>query len=224
MKRIVALLLLIFLLAGCGAVAEEIPLTPIDPAPSMGDTTNPTDGGEETTPLPVHVHEFSEPTCTEAKTCVCGETEGEAKGHSWNDATCTVPKTCGVCGETEGESNGHNWQDATCAAPKTCKDCGLTEGNTAEHNWQNATCTKPKTCQDCGKAEGVMAEHVYQNGKCTACGALDPEPPTGEMVWIPNSGKKYHASASCSGMKNPTEVTKEEAIQRNFTPCKKCYK
>ncbi len=43
------------------------------------------------------------------------------------------------------------------------------------------------------------------------------------MVWIPNSGSKYHSSSSCSNMKNPTEVTREEAIRRGFEPCKKCY-
>ena len=44
-----------------------------------------------------------------------------------------------------------------------------------------------------------------------------------EMVWIPKSGKKYHSHAGCSGMKNPEEVTKEEAENRGYTPCKKCW-
>lgn len=43
------------------------------------------------------------------------------------------------------------------------------------------------------------------------------------LVWIPNSGSKYHARSSCSNMKNPSQVTKEEAVQRGFEPCKKCY-
>lgn len=46
---------------------------------------------------------------------------------------------------------------------------------------------------------------------------------TENMVWIPQSGKKYHINASCSGMKNPTQITKEEAESRGFTHCKKCY-
>ncbi len=44
-----------------------------------------------------------------------------------------------------------------------------------------------------------------------------------KMVWIPQSGKKYHSNSACSGMKNPTEVTVEKAVNLGFTPCKKCY-
>lgn len=47
---------------------------------------------------------------------------------------------------------------------------------------------------------------------------------SGIMVWIPQSGSKYHSKSSCSNMKNPTQVTKEEAEQRGYEPCKKCYK
>ena len=45
-----------------------------------------------------------------------------------------------------------------------------------------------------------------------------------EMVWIPNTGQRYHSNKKCSGMKNPTYVTLEEAIQQGFTPCKNCYR
>ncbi len=44
-----------------------------------------------------------------------------------------------------------------------------------------------------------------------------------EMVWIPNSGTKYHNDSSCSNMNSPREVPREEAEQMGYTPCKKCY-
>ena len=44
-----------------------------------------------------------------------------------------------------------------------------------------------------------------------------------EMVWIPSSGSKYHNDASCSGMDNPRQVKKEEAVSMGYEPCKKCY-
>ncbi|MBQ7767593.1 MAG: MBL fold metallo-hydrolase [Oscillospiraceae bacterium] len=47
--------------------------------------------------------------------------------------------------------------------------------------------------------------------------------PVGDMVWIPKTGKKYHSSSSCSNMKNPSKVTRSQAIQMGYDPCKKCY-
>lgn len=45
-----------------------------------------------------------------------------------------------------------------------------------------------------------------------------------ETVWIPtHGGTKYHRRSTCSGMEDPEETTKEDAIQRGFEPCQKCY-
>ncbi len=55
-----------------------------------------------------------------------------------------------------------------------------------------------------------------------------PTPPadtTGTKVWIPtNGGKKYHSKSSCSGMVDPCEVTKDDAISLGFDACGRCYK
>ncbi len=45
----------------------------------------------------------------------------------------------------------------------------------------------------------------------------------GGSVWIPVSGKKYHTHSGCSGMKNPSEVSLEEAEALDFTPCSRCW-
>lgn len=46
---------------------------------------------------------------------------------------------------------------------------------------------------------------------------------SGGMVWIPNSGSKYHSHSGCSNMKNPRQVTKQDAINQGFDACKKCW-
>ena len=43
------------------------------------------------------------------------------------------------------------------------------------------------------------------------------------MVWIPQSGSKYHSDPSCSNMRDPTQVTLEQAEAWDYGPCKKCY-
>lgn len=62
--------------------------------------------------------------------------------HSWNEATCTSPKTCSICGATKGGvSSVHNWNAATCTSPKTCSICGATEGGVSSvHNYVNNKC------------------------------------------------------------------------------------
>lgn len=43
------------------------------------------------------------------------------------------------------------------------------------------------------------------------------------MVWIPKTGSKYHSRSGCSNMKNPSQVTKQEAERQGYDPCKKCW-
>ena len=51
----------------------------------------------------------------------------------------------------------------------------------------------------------------------------DNQVASGDMVWIPNSGSKYHSRSGCSNMKNPRQVTKQEAENEGYEPCKKCW-
>lgn len=44
-----------------------------------------------------------------------------------------------------------------------------------------------------------------------------------EMVWIPNTGARYHSRSSCSNMNNPRQVTRSEAEAMGYTPCKRCH-
>lgn len=49
------------------------------------------------------------------------------------------------------------------------------------------------------------------------------EPEKTTMVWIPQSGSKYHSRSGCSNMKNPQQVTEEDAQNMGYEPCKRCY-
>lgn len=44
----------------------------------------------------------------------------------------------------------------------------------------------------------------------------------GQTVYKSKTGSKYHYSPTCSNMKNPTEITLEEAENLGLEPCKKC--
>ena len=51
----------------------------------------------------------------------------------------------------------------------------------------------------------------------------EPTEPETEMVWIPKSGTKYHTKPNCSNMKDPKQVTQEEAERQGYEPCKRCH-
>ena len=42
------------------------------------------------------------------------------------------------------------------------------------------------------------------------------------LVWIPNSGSKYHKNSTCSGMSSPSQVGLSVAKQLGYSPCKRC--
>ena len=132
----------------------------------------------------------TDPTCTDqgytTYTCACGDSYKEhyvdAKGHSWNDATCVMPKICSVCGETDGMALGHNWSSASCTEPKCCKICGVTDGAALGHHWIEASCTAAKTCTICSVSEGEALGHRWQDATCsepmicTVCMATEGSP------------------------------------------------
>ena len=92
------------------------------------------------------------------------------------------------------------------------------------HSWKAATCEEPKTCTGCGETSGSAEGHNYSGGICIMCGISDLNYVSETMVWIPTKGgKKYHTREDCSNMIDPNYVTKEEAEELGFTPCKRCH-
>lgn len=47
--------------------------------------------------------------------------------------------------------------------------------------------------------------------------------PQEQMVWISQSGGRYHRDADCSGMNYPTQVALTEAQSRGLTACERCW-
>lgn len=109
-------------------------------------------------------HKWQEATCTMPKTCsVCDAAEGTMLSHQWEAATCSTPKTCTICGTTEGTPQAHQWEAATCTIPKTCSLCGITDGSAPSHQWIAATCTAPEMCAVCSATNGVSLGHRWSS-------------------------------------------------------------
>jgi len=89
------------------------------PDSQIEDTSKPEGTSSDKTPESTHKHSFSAATCTEAAKCSCGESQGKALGHKWQNATCKAAKTCKVCGVTEGNKGDHTYSNGVCTV------CGL---------------------------------------------------------------------------------------------------
>ena len=112
-----------------------------------------------------HYVNNNDQTCTKdgtatAKCDRCSVTDtvtvkGSAKGHKWQEATCTTPKKCLNCGEVSGKALGHKY-DNTCDTD--CNRCGNVR--TITHTFGEWVVTKKPTLFDDGE----------QTRTCRVCG------------------------------------------------------
>lgn len=96
--------------------------------------------------------------------------------------------SCEKCGEKTEiiPATGHSWQNATCTTPKTCNNCNLTEGSALGHSYtskvtKEATCTQQGievfTCAICNDSytQDIEAKgHAYKQQStgediCSVC-------------------------------------------------------
>lgn len=76
-----------------------------------------------------------------------------------------------------------------------------------------------------GSAKGSLSKSVSsKTANSSVKTTYNTADKAGNMVWIPQSGSKYHKNAGCSKMKSPTKVTRAKAESMGYTPCKRCYK
>ena len=125
-------------------------------------------------------HNYADATCTAPKTCKsCGATEGKALGHTWVIETGAAQKHCSVCGTVapnDSAEHQHTWQDATCDLPKTCVSCGQATGKALDHEWEFAICESLQRCSRCQGFGGSYVSHQWNSGsQCTVCYARQCE-------------------------------------------------
>ncbi len=167
-------------------------------------TSNPTDTSTETPSDETHDHTHEH---TDENECT----------HNWVDATCTKPKTCSLCGETEGEAKGHTGGTATCLAKAVCEACKEEYGEVTAHNYdQNAWgYTSPDgharlcTTTGCQAHETIVAHkpNVPATEKdpsvCTECEyviapALGHITHTAKPEWKKDDSGHWHDCVGCS--------------------------
>ena len=98
-----------------------------------------------------------------------------------------------------------------------CTACGITAG---EHIDVPTTVRQVATAAATAVAATPVSAPVSTP---STTNNVVPASSSGVMVWIPNTGRRYHSRSSCSGMIDPSYVTIEQAQALGFTPCARCY-
>ena len=161
-------------------------------------------------------------------TCdLCGETKTEAvdpNGHSWKDATCTDPETCSVCGATQGEALGHSWNEGEITTAPDCENEGVktyTCDLCGETKTEAVAATGHTEVADEAVAPGCESTGLTAGSHCDVCGtvivAQEVIPATGhawndgEITTAPGcetEGVKTYTCGTCG-------ETKTEAVAPN---------
>ena len=80
---------------------------------------------------------------------------------------------------------------------------------------------------DYNGTEAYVASDYLSDTQPTAAPAATQAPSSSDqqetMVWVSDSGKKYHSKSSCSNMSNPHQISLSDAQAQGYTPCKKCH-
>ncbi len=144
-------------------------------------------------------------------------------GHDWQDATCTVPRTCSICGETDGEALGHDWIEATCTEPKICSRCKETDGEPLGHQFDEWEIVVEATCSeeglkkaDCLRCSQTIEEVIEKSPHTPGDWKI-----TREAVKASETGEKERVCTVCGEVVETQTyvITKEEEKKRFIEGC-----
>lgn len=115
-------------------------------------------------------------------------------------------------------------REAEELAEKEAEEQAEQERIAQEQAEQEAQAQAEQEAAEQAAAEQAAAEQATQEqAQQEEQASQKQQQPQEQMVWIPQSGSKYHSNPSCSGMNNPTQVTISKAQSMGYEPCKKCY-
>lgn len=142
--------------------------------------------------------------------------------YSYDDGTYAVNSWQWIDGNGDGVSECYYFdENGYCVLNSTTPDGQTVDANGAlivDGKIQTRTETETSANNNTTKTKNTAPQPTQSSSKTT-----DTSKNKENMVWVSQTGKKYHSKSSCSNMKNPSHMTESEAIGLGRTPCSKCY-
>ena len=181
--------------------------------------------------IPANGHEFTTmaltndyikkpATCTTKAeyyySCHCGVkgTEsfeyGEANGHQYADATCTVAQTCNACGAALGTANGHT--PVFVGSEQVHQECEVCHVVLSSSHAYTTSVEIPATCLDKGTTKYTCEcgySYTFQN--------IEKNPDNHAGSVVNGNSESVHSKYSCCGVKVSGEHDYTESVHSPAT-------
>ena len=170
MKKIIAIVLVAFLLAGCSNnTANESTSSATSAEISSESTSSAAENSSESVSSSVSTSVEESKSSTEsssvpAESSSTTKKEEKPVSSSTSSSSTNKPVEKPVSSSTSSSSTNKPTSSSTKIEEKPIHT----------HNFTEATCTNPATCISCGETKGTTINHNYNNGSCIYCGKNDP--------------------------------------------------
>ena len=178
MKKIIAIVLVAFLLAGCSNnTANESTSSATSAEISSESTSSAAENSSESVSSSVSTSVEESKSSTESSSVPAessSTTKKEEKPVSSSTSSSTTNKPVSSSSNKPVEKPVSSSTSSSSTNKPVSSSTKIEEKPIHTHTFTEATCTNPATCISCGETKGTTINHNYNNGSCIYCGKNDP--------------------------------------------------
>ena len=173
MKKLFAIALAAFLLAGCSNnTTNESTSSAASAEISSETTSSATESSSESVSTTV---EESSSTTESSSVPVDSSSITSSSSTAEKPASSSASSSLGSSSSSSSTKPVENpVSSSSTNKPTSSSTTKIEEKPIHTHTFTEATCTNPATCISCGETKGTTINHNYNNGSCIYCGKNDP--------------------------------------------------
>ena len=173
MKKLFAIALAAFLLAGCSNnTTNESTSSAASAEISSETTSSATESSSESVSTTV---EESSSTTESSSVPVDSSSITSSSSTAEKPASSSASSSSGSSSSSSSTKPVENpVSSSSTNKPTSSSTTKIEEKPIHTHTFTEATCTNPATCISCGETKGTTINHNYNNGSCIYCGKNDP--------------------------------------------------
>ena len=178
MKKIIAIVLVAFLLAGCSNnTANESTSSATSAEISSESTSSAAENSSESVSSSVSSTVEESSSSTESSSAPVekpAESSSTTKKEEKPVSSSTSSSSTNKPVSSSSNKPVENPVSSSSTNKPTSSTTKIEEKPIHTHSFTEATCTNPATCISCGETKGTTVNHNYNNGSCIYCGKNDP--------------------------------------------------